>query len=89
MRRAARCAIREGQPRPVPLSADALAARLAAGPTLALSMTKRLLNQSSQVTLAQALEAEAQAQAVNFGTRDTAEAMTAFMERREPRFEGR
>jgi len=66
-----------------------LAARLAAGPTLALSMTKRLLNQSSQVTLAQALEAEAQAQAVNFGTRDTAEAMTAFMERREPRFEGR
>jgi enoyl-CoA hydratase/carnithine racemase len=65
-----------------------LAARMAAGPPLALSMTKRLLNQSAQVTLPQALEAEAQAQTVNFGTRDTAEAMAAFVERREPRFEG-
>ena len=52
-------------------------------------MTKRLLDQSTQVTLAQALEAEAKAQAVNFGTRDTAEAMRAFVQRREPRFEGR
>jgi 2-(1,2-epoxy-1,2-dihydrophenyl)acetyl-CoA isomerase len=66
-----------------------LVARLAAGPPLALSMTKRLLNQSTQVTLPQALEAEAQAQTVNFGTRDTAEAMAAFTERRQPRFEGR
>lgn len=66
-----------------------LARRLAAGPPLALSMTKRLLNQSAQVTLPQALEAEAQAQTVNFGSRDTAEAMAAFIERREPRFEGR
>ncbi|MGH9114075.1 MAG: enoyl-CoA hydratase/isomerase family protein [Acidimicrobiales bacterium] len=66
-----------------------LAGRLAAGPPLALSMTKRLLDQSAQVTLAQALEAEAKAQALNFGTRDAAEAMVAFVERREPRFEGR
>ena len=66
-----------------------LAGRLAAGPPLALSMTKRLLDQSAQVTLAQALEAEAKAQAVNFSTRDTAEAMRAFVQRREPRFEGR
>jgi enoyl-CoA hydratase/carnithine racemase len=65
-----------------------LAGRLAAGPPLALSMTKRLLDQSAQVTLAQALEAEAQAQTVNFATKDTAEAMLAFVERREPRFEG-
>jgi 2-(1,2-epoxy-1,2-dihydrophenyl)acetyl-CoA isomerase len=65
-----------------------LAARLAAGPPLALSMTKRLLDQSAQHTLAQALEAEAQAQAVNLATRDTAEAMVAFVERRDPRFEG-
>lgn len=63
--------------------------RLAAGPPLALSSTKRLLNQSAQVTLPQALEAEAQAQSVNFGTRDTAEAMRAFVERRTPTFEGR
>jgi 2-(1,2-epoxy-1,2-dihydrophenyl)acetyl-CoA isomerase len=66
-----------------------LAGRLAAGPPLALSMTKRLLDQSAQVTLSQALEAEAKAQALNFGTEDTAEAMVAFVERREPRFEGR
>lgn len=68
---------------------DDIAARLAAGPPLALSTTKRLLNQSAQVTLPQALEAEAQAQAVNFSTRDTAEAMRAFVERRTPAFEGR
>src|SRR5690606_18683712 len=66
-----------------------VAARLAAGPPLALSMTKRLLDQSAQLTLAQALEEEARAQALNFGTRDTAEAIAAFFERREPRFEGR
>jgi 2-(1,2-epoxy-1,2-dihydrophenyl)acetyl-CoA isomerase len=66
-----------------------LAARLAAGPPLALSATKRLLGQGPDVSLAQALEAEAQAQAVNFGTRDTAEAMRAFVEKREPTFEGR
>ena len=65
-----------------------LAGRLAAGPPLAMSMTKRLLDQSAQVTLPQALEAEAQAQTVNFATKDTAEAMRAFVERREPRFEG-
>jgi 2-(1,2-epoxy-1,2-dihydrophenyl)acetyl-CoA isomerase len=66
-----------------------IAARLAAGPPLALSMTKRLLNQSAQVTLAQAVEAEAQAQTVNFGTQDTAEAMAAFVAKRPARFEGR
>jgi enoyl-CoA hydratase/carnithine racemase len=65
-----------------------LAMRLAGGPPLALSMTKRLLDNSDQLTLAQALEAEAQAQIVNFGTQDTAEAMAAFAEGREPRFRG-
>jgi hypothetical protein len=34
------------------------------------------------------LEAEAEAQAVNVGTQDAAEAMLAFVERHEPRFEG-
>ena len=37
----------------------------------------------------QALEDEARAQATNFGTRDTREALTAFVERRPPEFEGR
>ncbi len=64
------------------------AARLAAGPPLALSMTKALLNQSASVSMEQALEAEAQAQAVNFASQDTREAMIAFVEKRDPVFGG-
>jgi 2-(1,2-epoxy-1,2-dihydrophenyl)acetyl-CoA isomerase len=66
-----------------------VAGRLAAGPPLALSSTKRLLNQSASVSLAQALEAEAQVQAVNLATRDAAEAFRAFVEKREATFDGR
>jgi 2-(1,2-epoxy-1,2-dihydrophenyl)acetyl-CoA isomerase len=68
---------------------DDWARRLAAGPPLALSMSKRLLNESMAMSLDQALEAEALAQNVNFTTKDTTEAMLAFVEKREPRFEGR
>ena len=68
---------------------DDWAAKLAAGPPLALSMTKRLLNQSFGVGVDQALEGEGMAQSVNFQTADTAEAMAAFIEKRAPRFEGR
>ncbi len=68
---------------------DEWVGRLASGPPLALSMTKRLLNNGAQVTMAQALEDEARSQTVNFATADTAEAMRAFVERRPPRFEGR
>ena len=63
--------------------------RLAAGPPLSLSMSKKLLNESMAMSLAQALEAEAAAQNVNFSTSDTAEAMLAFVEKREPKFGGR
>ena len=68
---------------------DRWARRLAAGPPLALAMTKRLLNDSSSLTMAQALEDESRVQTVNFATADVAEAMRAFVEKREPRFEGR
>lgn len=68
---------------------DDITRRLAAGPPLALSSTKRLLDQSFEASLSQALEAEAQAQAVNMSSHDTAEAMAAFAEKREPTFEGR
>jgi enoyl-CoA hydratase/carnithine racemase len=68
---------------------DDWARRLAEGPTLALSMTKSLLNNSLGVSMDQALEDEARAQSTNFGTRDTREALTAFAERRPPSFEGR
>ena len=68
---------------------DDWAHRLAAGPPIALAQTKRLLSNSFAVTLEQALEDEGWAQTVNFSTADTLEAMTAFAEKRDPRFSGR
>lgn len=65
-----------------------LAARLAAAPPIQLSVSKRLLNQSFSVSMAEAVEFEDVAQAMNFSSKDTAEAMLAFAERREPRFSG-
>jgi enoyl-CoA hydratase/carnithine racemase len=68
---------------------DDWAGRLAAGPPLALAMSKRLLNQAFAGGLAEALEAEGMAQAVNTSTEDTQEAFRAFFQKREPRFHGR
>ena len=68
---------------------DELAGRLAAGPPIALSMTKAMLNNSFSLTMEQALEDEARSQNVNFATADTQEAMMAFIEKREPRYQGR
>ena len=66
----------------------AIAATIAAGPPIALSMTKRELDNAGSGSLAQALEAEALAQNVNTRTDDMVEAMTAYMERRPPNFRG-
>ncbi len=63
--------------------------RLAAGPPLTLSMTKRLLTNSFAMSMDEALEAEGLAQSVNIGTKDTAEAIRAFLDKREPTFKGR
>jgi 2-(1,2-epoxy-1,2-dihydrophenyl)acetyl-CoA isomerase len=68
---------------------DEWAARLALGPPLALSMTKTLLNNSFAVSMDQALEDEARSQSVNFASADTAEAIAAFIQKREPHFDGR
>jgi 2-(1,2-epoxy-1,2-dihydrophenyl)acetyl-CoA isomerase len=68
---------------------DDWARTLAAGPPLALSMTKTLLQASSMASMEQAVEDEARCQALNFSTKDTAEAMAAFAEKREPVFIGR
>lgn len=65
---------------------EALAARLADGPSLALSLTKKLLDDAWTSSLDDALEHEAQAQAVNLAGADTAEAIRAFLDKREPRF---
>ncbi|MGH9032138.1 MAG: enoyl-CoA hydratase/isomerase family protein [Acidimicrobiia bacterium] len=66
-----------------------LAARLAALPPIQLSVSKRLLNQSFSVSMADALEFEDIAQAMNFSSDDTAEAMLAFIQKRDPKFTGR
>lgn len=70
-------------------TAAAWAARLAALPPIQLSISKRLLNQAMSVSMADALEFEDVAQALNFASADTAEAMLAFVQKRKPRFTGR
>ena len=62
---------------------------IAAGPPIALSNTKRQLNYAATASLAQALEAETLAQAVNANTEDMREALMAFIERRPAVFKGR
>lgn len=63
--------------------------RLIALPPIALAQSKRLLNNAMNVTLEEALDDEGTAQAVNFGTKDTPEAIAAWVEKREPVFKGR
>ena len=53
-----------------------------------LALTKRLLNNALNVTMEEALDDEGAAQTVNFGTKDTLEAMEAFVQKREPKFKG-
>ena len=65
------------------------AARLVASPPIAIAQSKRMLNNSMNVTMEEALDDEGAAQTVNFGTKDTPEAIMAFMEKREPNFKGR
>ena len=67
---------------------DEWARTLAAGPPLALSMTKTLLHASSMASMEQAVEDEARCQALNFSTNDTQEALAAFAEKRDPVFTG-
>ncbi len=70
-------------------AASAVADTIAAGPPIALSMTKRELDNASSLSLAQALEVEALAQSVNVHTDDLREALMAYASRRSPNFTGR
>jgi 2-(1,2-epoxy-1,2-dihydrophenyl)acetyl-CoA isomerase len=69
-------------------TADRWAARLAASPTKALTMTKWLLNRSFESSRATAFEEEAYAQELVNATDDAREGLTAFTERRPPAFQG-
>jgi 2-(1,2-epoxy-1,2-dihydrophenyl)acetyl-CoA isomerase len=69
--------------------AGALAARLAQGPTRSYAGSKRQLNHWALQRMEQQLEFEAGIQQEMAGSRDFVEGVTAFVEKRAPRFEGR
>lgn len=68
--------------------AQSRAAALANGPAFAHAMTKKMLLQEWSVSLEQALEMEAQAQAICMGTQDFRRAFEAFAAKKTPVFEG-
>ena len=68
--------------------AQALAAELVAGPTFANGITKTMLHQEWNMGIDQAIEAEAQAQALCMLTQDFKRAYEAFVTKQRPRFEG-
>ena len=68
--------------------AMALAQRIVSGPTFAHGITKTQLNQEWSMSLDQAIEAEAQAQAICMQTRDFERAYHAFVAKQSPVFEG-
>jgi enoyl-CoA hydratase/carnithine racemase len=68
--------------------ARAWAARIAAGPTFANGITKNQLHVEWNMGIDQAIEAEAQAQAICMQTKDFERAYRAFVEKKTPVFEG-
>jgi enoyl-CoA hydratase/carnithine racemase len=68
--------------------AQALAKELAAGPTFAHGMTKTMLHQEWAMGVDEAIEAEAQAQAICMQTEDFRRAFEAFAAKQKPVFEG-
>ena len=69
--------------------AEALAAELAAGPTFALGLAKRLFNAAVAPSLDDYLDIESLVQPQLHHTRDNAEGRAAFREKRPPHFTGR
>lgn len=68
--------------------AQALAGELAQGPTFAHGMTKKMLQQEWNMGVDEAIEAEAQAQAICMATNDFHRAYHAFVQKQKPVFEG-
>jgi enoyl-CoA hydratase/carnithine racemase len=75
-------------PEAVLADAQALARELADGPTFANGITKTMLHQEWAMTIEQAIESEAQAQAICMLTEDFSRAYEAFVAKSKPRFEG-
>jgi enoyl-CoA hydratase/carnithine racemase len=65
-----------------------LAAELASGPTFAHAMTKKMLHQEWNMPLDEAIDAEAQAQAICMATKDFTRAYEAFVAKQKPVFKG-
>jgi enoyl-CoA hydratase/carnithine racemase len=70
------------------LEATQWATSLVSGPTFAHAMTKTMLHQEWSMTVEQAIEAEAQAQAICMQTKDFERAYKAFVAKQKPIFEG-
>ena len=73
----------------VAAAAEALAARLAAGPTVALGLTKWLLHEGEARALDAHLADEAFALELSSRSDDFREGLKAFSEKRDPDFRGR
>jgi enoyl-CoA hydratase/carnithine racemase len=69
--------------------AESWAARLASGPTLAISMTKRMINNELAMDLVSAIESEAQAQALLLLGEDHRHFYESFSAREQPHWTGR
>jgi enoyl-CoA hydratase/carnithine racemase len=75
-------------PEELQAAAQKMAADLAAGPTFANGITKTMLHQEWAMTIEQAIEAEAQAQAICMLTEDFTRAYEAFVAKQKPVFQG-
>jgi 2-(1,2-epoxy-1,2-dihydrophenyl)acetyl-CoA isomerase len=73
----------------VDAAVDELADKLANGPTVAIGLTKSLLNAGYSQSLEQQLVGEAFAMELSSRSPDFREGLVAFTERRDPKFEGR
>jgi enoyl-CoA hydratase/carnithine racemase len=76
------------QPEDMLAEAQAFARNLASGPTFAHGMTKKMLQQEWNMGVDEAIEAEAQAQAICMATNDFHRAYHAFVAKQKPQFEG-